>query len=191
MTSEGRELNKVACGAGFTLCLSQAKEFLDAVPKSLAEYHDAKAQLVHKGIQSVQAKMERQRKQREKELAEAQRLANAPKSRISASRTSGAGANPFQSFLAKRDESFDANQPHFGFQLPTAEELQRSAAAAAKKDEQQKRALSQEKKKPRIVVKGQRSLSSSSEEDQYQQQLMMENYQEISEEESASQVDQQ
>lgn len=56
MTVEGREINKVACGAAFTLCLSQANNFLDAAPKSLTEYHESRAQLIHKGIQSVQEK---------------------------------------------------------------------------------------------------------------------------------------
>jgi len=62
MASEGRELNKVACGATFVLCLSQAKEFLEVPPKSLADHHEAKAQQIHKGILSVQRKIERQRK---------------------------------------------------------------------------------------------------------------------------------
>ena len=59
-----------------------------------------------------------------KELAEAERKANAPKSRINASRASGASGNPFlaQGFLSQND-SFDNQQPHFGMSLPTAEEL--------------------------------------------------------------------
>ena len=58
MTTEGREINEVACGSAFTLCLSQAKEFLD-VSKSLAEYHELKTQVIHKGIQSVQEKIKK------------------------------------------------------------------------------------------------------------------------------------
>ena len=61
ITVEGREINRIACGSQFTLCLSQAKDFLDA-PQTLPEYYEARAQIIHKGIVSVHEKMKRQEK---------------------------------------------------------------------------------------------------------------------------------